>query len=320
VKQQADTQPGAEIRAVPVRQWRVHIGAHKTATTHLQETLRTVRASLAERGVDFIPNQFLRQRGFAPMLWERRPLARLPIVGSARMRDALETAVEPLRLGPEVVVLSEENILGLPEQIFATPFYPHAVQSLGRLASLGSRAEIVLFLSIRSYDTLLPSAYAEHLKHSAPPEGGFEGVRARLVAQPPSWYDLVARLHAAVPGAALRIWRQEDYRANAKAIMEAVCGSPLPPLPEISDPSWTRSPSATAIAAAEALPADLPHAERLARARDLYTASEPGGDRFLPFTAAERARLRGDYEADLERIARAYLQAMMTFRPQELAA
>ena len=320
MKQQVDTKPGAEPRAVPVRQWRVHIGAHKTATTHLQETLKRVRESLAGRGVDFIPNQLLRQRGFAPMLWERRPLARLPIVGNARMRDALEAAVEPLRLGPEVVVLSEENILGLPEQIFATPFYPHAAQSIGRLASLGGRAEFLIFLSIRSYDTLLPSAYAEHLKHSAPPAGGFEGVHARLVAHPPSWYDLVARIHAAAPGVTLRIWRQEDYRANAPAIMEALCGCPLPPLPEISDPSWTRSPSATAIAAAEALPADLPHAERLARARDIYTASEPGADRFRPFSPAERARLRGDYEADLERIARDYPQAMMTFRPQELAA
>jgi hypothetical protein len=316
--------PGTETRPVPVRQWRVHVGAHKTATTHLQETLGAVRTSLADRGVDFIPNQLLRERRFARTLWERRPLARLPIVGSAHMRDAIETAVEPLRLGPDVVVLSEENVLGIPEQIFATPFYPQAAQSLARLASLGGglggRAEIVLFLSIRSYETLLPSAYAEHLKHSAPPAGGFEGVHARLVAHPPSWYDLVDRIRAAAPGVALRIWRQEDYRANAAAIMEAVCGRPLPPLPEISDPAWTRSPSAAAIAAAEALPADLPHAERLARVRDIYTASEPGADRFRPFAPAERARLRGDYEADLERIARDHPDAMMTFRPQELAA
>ena len=312
--------PEAAARVVPVRQWRIHVGAHKTATTHLQETLTSVRTDLAARGVDYIPNPLLRKRRFARTLWERRPIARLPFVGPAHMRDAIETVVAPLRLGPDVVVLSEENVLGIPEQIFATPFYPQASQSLARLASLAGRAEVQLFLSIRSYDTMLPSAYAEHLKHSAAPVGGFEAVRARLIAEPPSWHDLIARIHAAAPGIALRIWRQEDYRANDAAIMAALCGCPLPPLPEISDPSWTRSPSATAIAAAEALPDGLSHAERNERVRAIYGASEPGSDRFRPFSAAERQRLRGDYEADLDRIARDFPDTIMHFAPQKIAA
>lgn len=312
--------PGAEIRVVPVRQWRIHVGAHKTATTHLQETLTLVRDSLAARGVDFIPNPLVRETGLALRLWERRPLARLPFVGPAHMRDAIGATVEPLRLGPDVVVLSEENVLGRPQQIFSEPFYPQVGQTIGRLASLAGRAELVLFLSIRSYDTFLPSAYAEHLKHSAPPPGGFEAMRERLVARPPSWADLVRRIRAAAPTARLRIWRQEDYRANDAAIMAEVCGCPLPPLPEISDPTWTRSPSATAIAAAERVPADLPYDARLARVRGLYAEAEPEGDRFRPFSASERQRLRAAYAGDLERIARDHPDAIMAFDPHELAA
>ena len=312
--------PGAETRVVPVRQWRIHVGAHKTATTHLQETLTRVRTSLADGGVDFIPTELLRTRRFAPTLWGRRPLARVPILGPAHMRDAIETAVQPLRLGPDVVVISEENVLGIPQQIFAEPFYPHAGNALGRLASLSARAEMVLFLSIRGYDTFLPSAYAEHLKHAAPEPGGFETLRERLVARPPSWHDLVGRIHAAVPGVRLVIWRQEDYRANDAAIMAEVCGCPLPPLPEISDPTWTRSPSAAAIATAEALPADLPYGERRARVHDIFAASEPEGDRFRPFSRGERARLRAAYDDDLERIVRDYPDALMAFSQRELGA
>lgn len=320
MKQEMDMTPGAETRVVPVRQWRIHVGAHKTATTHLQETLTLVREALARRGVDFVPNPLVRETGLARRLWERRPLARLPFVGPAHMRDAIGATVEPLRIGPDVVVLSEENVIGRPEQIFAEPFYPQVAQTVGRLASLAGRAELVLFLSIRGYDSFLPSAYAEHLKHSAPPPGGFEGMRARLVARPPSWHDLVRRIRAAAPAASLRIWRQEDYRANDAAIMEAVCGCPLPPLPEISDPNWTRSPSASAIAAAERVPAGLPHAERLARVRDIYLASEPDGDRFQPFSGPERQRLRAAYEDDLARIVRDDPDAIMTFGERELAA
>ena len=320
MEQGTDMLSGTETRVDPVRQWRIHVGAHKTATTHLQETLTRVRTGLASAGVDFIPNELLRTRRLAQMLWERRPLARVPILGPAHMRDAIETAVQPLRLGPDVVVLSEENILGIPQQIFAEPFYPHADNALGRLASLSARAEMVLFLSVRSYDTFLPSAYAEHLKHAPPEAGGFEALRERLVARPPSWYDLVCRIRAAVPGVRLGIWRQEDYRANDAAIMETVCGCPLPPLPDVSDPTWTRSPSAAAIATAEALPADLAYDERRARVHDIFTASEPGSDRFRPFSPPERARLRAAYDGDLERIARDHPDTIMTFGQRELAA
>jgi hypothetical protein len=68
------------------------------------------------------------------------------------------------------------------------------------------------------------------------------------------------------------------------------------------------------------MPPGLPHAERLARVRDIYSTSEPGGDRFRPFSAPERQRLRAAYDADLERIARDHPDAIMTFGERELAA
>ena len=134
------------------------------------------------------------------------------------MRDAIEATVEPVRIGPDVVVLSEENVIGHPRDILATPFYPQAAQRVGRLASLGLEADLRLFLSIRSYDRLLPSAYAEALKHAGPPPGGFAAVRARLLAEPPSWFDLVSRIRVAAPNVPLRIWRQDRTAATAIAL------------------------------------------------------------------------------------------------------
>lgn len=313
----------AQVRgdADPVRQWRVHLGAHKTATTHLQETLSAARIGLAERGVDFVPTlQVLRRQRFAEALGQRRPIARVPILGPVHMRDAIEATVAPVRAGPDVVVVSEENILGVPRHILTRSFYPEASQRIGRLASLGLEADLRLFLSIRSQDRLLPSAYAEMLKYGLPPAGGFEDIRARLLAEPPSWFDLVARIRAAAPDVPLRVWRQEDYRANARAVMETLCGRPLGPLPDLPDPARTRSPSAAAIAAAEALPPELAHGERLARVREIYAVVAPSDARFQPFDAGERRRLRAAYAADLERIARVFPDVMMAFDSRELAA
>lgn len=293
----------------PVRHWRIHIGAHKTATTHLQETLTVVRPALAARGLDYIPNPLVREALLARKIWQRRPLARLPLVGPRHMREAIEAVVAPLRLGPETVVLSEENILGVPEQILRQPFYPQAAQSIARLASLAGRARLVMFLSIRGYDTLLPSAYAESLKFRPPRPGGFVG--ARLAARPPSWHDLVSQIHRAAPGVPLRIWRQEDYRENAAAIMSEVCGLELGPLPDISDPSWTRSPTVEGIRAAEALDPGLSMQARRERVGEIYATAE--GERFRPFDEAERATLRARYEADLARIERDFPGELMRF-------
>ena len=311
----AGAAPGAATGAdrslalAPVTHWRVHLGAHKTATTHLQETLTLVRPALAARGLDYIPNPLLRERRLAREIWKRRPLVRLPLIGPWQMREAIEAAVTPLRLGPQTVVLSEENILGVPEQVLRVPFYPQAEQSVTRLAMLGSKAKLVLFLSIRGYDGLLPSAYAESLKFRPPRDGGFN--RARLLATPPSWYDLVALIHRSAPGVPLRIWRQEDYRENAQAIMEEVCGLELGPLPDISDPSWTRSPTAEGIRAAEELDRDLTMVERRRQVGELYATA--GGERFQPFSEAERSELRNRYAADLARIEREFPGEIMRF-------
>lgn len=300
----------AAARTGPVRRWRIHLGAHKTATTHLQETLTAMRPALAARGLDYVPNPLLRERRFSWALWRRDRLARVPILGPARMREKIEATVEPLRLGPETVVLSEENILGVPHQILQVPFYPQAALSIARLATLGARAEVTFFLSIRGYDRLLPSAYAEALKFRAMP-GGFEA--ARLLARPPSWLDLVRQIRAAAPGIPLRIWRQEDYRENAQAIMTEVCGLDLGPLPDISDPSWTRSPSVEGIRAAEALGSalDLDPEARREKVLALYDAAE--GSAFQPFARDQRAALRERYAADLEGIEREFPGAIMRF-------
>lgn len=311
---------GAASAHRPVRQWRVHIGAHKTATTHLQETLTRVRDVLAAQGIDYLPNPLIRTRKLSWVMWRRRPIARVPVIGPAYMRGLIEETLEPLRRGPETVVLSEENILGSPQHILDETFYPLAEQGLSRLASLATKADLVIFLSIRGYDTLLPSAYVETLKHVPATPGGFEALRERLLARPPSWFELVRRIRGAAPGVPIRIWRQEDYRGNGPAIMEAFCGCSLGELPDVSDPAWTRSPSATAVAEAERLPRGLSQAERLARVKALFAASAPDGDRFRPLAEAERRRLRASYDADLARIAEAWPEAMMRFSPAELAA
>lgn len=296
----------------PILSWRIHIGAHKTASTHVQETLALMRPQLLARGIDFIPNDLVRASGLAKALAARRLATRLPLLRGRAVQGMMARCLDPLRAGPVTMVLSEEKLLGGSQQVFAAPMYPAAERIAPLLASLAGRAEVALFLSIRSLDAQMPSAYVQELKFLPPLEGGFDNLKARVLARPPSWFDLVRRIRAAAPAVPLRVWRQEDYRTHSAAILTALCGRDVGPLPDMEDPYWTKSPDLEAVRAAEALPADMPRDARRARVLEIFrTAGD--GPRFEPFAEAERAVLREAYAADLARIADLGPDVLMRF-------
>lgn len=290
----------------PITRWRIHIGAHKTATTHAQETLALLRPALVAQGVDFIPNRELRAGGVAVALTRRHLAARLPFLRGRMVRRTLGERLAPLRAGPPTVVLSEEKLIGGSQHVFSEPIYPQLERTVRLLATLGDGAELGLFLSIRSFDTQLPSAYVQELKYMTPIAGGFDNLRRRVLARPPSWFEMVRRIRAAAPGVPLRVWRQEDYRGHTREILSALCGLDVGPPPAIEDPAWTKSPDLAAVRAAEALPLDMPAAERQRRAREIFAAAAEGeeeeGERFQPFAPDERARLQAAYADDIARI------------------
>ena len=287
----------------PITRWRIHLGAHKTATTHVQMTLAALRPALAAQGVDFIPTGLLRKDGLARALGSRQIWNRLTPLRGPMVRRMMAAHLDPLRAGPGTLLLSEEKLLGSSQHAFADPIYPKLPRIVALLAALGRRAELTLFLSIRSFDTQLPSAYVQELRYMPPIAGGFDNIKRRVLQRPPSWFELARRIRAAAPGIPLRIWRHEDYRGNTAAILGALAGvDEVGPLPPVADPHWTKSPGLAAIRAVEALPA-MPEPERRERARAIFAADGGDGPRFQPFTDAERAVLRAAYAADLERIA-----------------
>lgn len=292
---------GVTARHRRVCEWRIHLGAHKTATTHLQEILALKRKELVASGIDFIPNPEIRQSGFAEALRARSLAARIPGLRARQLTRILDERIEPLRAGPDRVILSEENLIGGLQCAWGTPAYPHA-GAVSKLKHLAQVSEVCFFLSIRSFDKQVPSSYAQALKIVPPRQGGFEAIRQRILSRPPSWADLVRRIRSLAPNIPLVVWRQEDYRAHTEEILAVLCGRPVCPLPQIEDPIWTRSPSAEAVRAAEDLPRNMIIAERRAKVRKIYLQAGGRGG-FRPFSQSEAAALRAAYAADVARIA-----------------
>lgn len=301
----ADPAVGARAAAAagaqlgPVRLWRLHLGAHKTATTHMQGLFALRRDAYAAGGVDPIPLaplRALRLPGPSRRDW------RVWLGGAALRRGAL-AALAPLRRGPDVVLLSDEDFLGWTGDAIAAPAYPNAAARLRALRAMTATAERRLFLATRGWDGLLPSAYVQTLRW-APAPGGFAAFKARFDARPPSWAELAARLRALFPDAPLTVWRYEDYAAHGPAILSAVSGVDPGPGPALPPPARTRSPAAAAVAQAERLDAAGPSDQRRAAVRALFDAdAAASGPAFAPLSQAERDVLREAYARDLARLA-----------------
>lgn len=289
----------------PVREWRIHLGAHKTATTHLQHTLAAHREALVAAGRDYIPYPAFRDaaRPFIRRGTWRRRLWAVPGAGAAVSR-ALEARLDGLRRGPQTVLLSDEDLLGYARDLLTAPPYGR-LRGLHLVARLAARAErCTLFLGIRAFDAILPSAYAQALKGDVYPRGSMARICRAAAADPPSWAALIARVRAAVPGATLRVWRHEDYRDHWRAIVAELAGGDVGELPQVPPVRGTASPGPAGVAAAEALDPGLDQRTRILKVREIY-AAHPAGEihgRLDPFAPDAAARLREAYAADIAAI------------------
>ena len=284
----------------PVREWRVHIGAHKTATTHLQDTLEAIQPILVQRGLDAINHREFRRAGQRLVsLRNWRVWA-----GGRILREAFRACLEPLRAGPDRVILSEENFLGFPRSIVRAKPYQSAGLRLRALAALNAEAPLHLFLTIRRMDAFLSSAYAQVLR-SHPAKTPFNELKPVWIAAPPRWTDIVRRIRRAAPDAPLTIWRYEDYPAHRSEILGKLCGTRIDELPEVPRPEVTMRPSATAVLAAEALDPAMPLNGWRRRVETLYREAPvgEGSPPYAPFDEAERERFADAYEADCAALA-----------------
>ncbi len=296
----------------PIREWRIHLGAHKTATTHLQDTLLAHRARMAEEGVDYIPREVfgpLQRRYSNPNHWRRR-------LWSPPLAYQFRRSAAALRTGAETVLVSDEDLLGYSDDLLSPILYP-SFRGGHIVSALTQAAPVKLFLGIRSYDKLLPSAYAQMLKTFSPRPEWEARISDAVLDALPGWPDLIERLLTAFPNASLQIWQHEDYRAHWQEILTAFAGRDVGAFPELPPPARTTSPSQEAIRKAEALDRSLSVQERRALVKRIYYEELPAGsDRppFQPYRAETIAALQQKYMQDVQKIERQYPGMVLRLR------
>lgn len=220
----SDRKPGMSLN--------IHLGAHKTATTHLQRCLGAIEADLLAHELMFLGPDTLRG---APL--DLRALLNNPDRHPKR-RDAARTLLRGLRAEHRDLLISEELILGGLGQRLLGPegrIYQDAGQRLRNLLTLLGNPDVTLFLALRSPADFLTSLFGEQMRHGGPVRiedflDGFDPVSL-------SWSDLVARLLKGSQAGRIVCWRYEDTAAIRPVLLTRLLGSDLaarvPDLPPV---------------------------------------------------------------------------------------
>jgi hypothetical protein len=186
----------------------VHLGAHKTATTHLQRSIDDSAEAAIDAGVRCYGPQYLRHGGRAI----QNLFGLKPWCGNAKPRRTPESQLEFLSKGSKRVFLSDENFLGPLHQgdgNLVLPVYADAPERVAALAAALPDARIKLYLAIRSPDTFIESSYSQTLfsGHFLAPEE----FKAKHPLDSVDWVPLVRGLANAPGIESLMVWRYEDY-------------------------------------------------------------------------------------------------------------
>ncbi|MGJ8610896.1 MAG: hypothetical protein ACSHWY_07365 [Octadecabacter sp.] len=193
----------------------LHIGAHKTASSHLQKVLYNNREYLSDEGIRCYGPGYLRQTGQSlaelfGMSWsEGDPPKRAP-------HDQLRF----LAKGRKRLVFTEENFVGTLSDKYgrvSLPVYPNGVERVTELAAALAPIEPQVFLAVRNPATYMASAYSQGLLEGA--HIGPRTFRARNDWRKIDWADYVTRLRDIAGIGEVLVWRQEDYDLSHRLIL-----------------------------------------------------------------------------------------------------
>lgn len=143
----------SETPPVAGREYFIHLGLHKTATTALQEFLQKNTQKLLANDVRYIPLQ--RMRAEVTPLFCHADKAK---------RDRLFDLFHRFPNGK--VLLSDENILGNPGDIASGVLYPFAKNRILSFCEGAGNCPVTLFLTLREPAAFITSIYCEYIRHN----------------------------------------------------------------------------------------------------------------------------------------------------------
>ena len=269
----------------------LHLGAHRTASTTLQQFLDRNTAALRQSGIE-VWTPARTRKGLFSGLFERPEDVTLEMERRGNRSLGL-IAIEmerARRAGCSSLLISDENMIGSTRNnLRQQQLYPLLTERLVRLRPAFDGKLRRIGISIRSYDTFWASCLAF---------GIVQGFRMPLMAdldryitQPRRWRHVIANVAAAFPGVEILVWPFERFAGQPDQQLSFLTGARKSAVSLIGARDWN-NPS--------------PRADSLRQILALRGDADPGQPltdqtgRWMPFSDAQLLALRAQYNADLD--------------------
>ena len=236
---------------------KLHLGAHKTATTHFQATLLALQPELNAVGVNYetVP-QTRKCISLARKYTRCLSFCQIPptALSSRLVSQKLIKSPESSRL----ILRSEENIIGGIGDACNVELYPKVLKRIKFLKYINSCYSVELNLSIRDLSEVFVGAYITSLRLK--PERA-RTVKSKLIEDlsrnsEASWLPFIDKL-SQYSNNKITVWSQEHYKNNSNQVISHFIGDDNIEIPLISPPKSTMTPSYKAIEKVEAMMSQL---------------------------------------------------------------
>ncbi len=195
----------------------LHLGPHKTATTHLQKGLQSASDRLLKHGVQFLGPQNLRRKG--------RTIVSLFGLDVPFGPDWTRPRHKQFHRDAKRLILSDENFLGALHDGDGRVHMPIYDEAPARVAELVRRVgpnRVSVYLCVRHPAAFLTSAYSQMVG-----SGHQVTVDDFTDANPIGeidWFPLIRGLSEIDGLSGVTLWRFEDYAALQSTIVSQMVG------------------------------------------------------------------------------------------------
>ncbi|RLA76854.1 MAG: hypothetical protein DRG78_18315 [Epsilonproteobacteria bacterium] len=191
---------------------KLYLGAHKTATTHIQGILMVNRDILLNNNIKLSSPQDIRNEWLQYFF----KYCKNPKI------DLLQK-VQFIRPPQGTWVLTDENIIGVSNDLtVSSGIYPNAGKRLYCMQEAFRDVDIELFFSIRSYETFYRSAYSEIVRNRG--YISFEEFYDEDRFRNNSWIETIKMFVEVVPEDKITLWCFEDFKSLMPTIISKVTG------------------------------------------------------------------------------------------------
>jgi len=248
---------------------KLHLGAHKTATTHFQDTLLALQPELQAVGVNYellaktrkrlsLARKYTRCLSFCqipPTRLSSRLVSKKLITCPYLFQ---ESSQKSLQEAPQIFLRSDENMIGSVSDACSITLYRKSLERMKFFNYIDSCFSVELNLSIRDLSEVFVGAYITYLRREP---GRASRIKSRLIKDlsyncQASWLPFIDKLSQHTNNK-ITVWSQEYYKHNSEHVIGNFIGNDNIEIPLIPPPKSTMTPSYKAIEKVETLISQL---------------------------------------------------------------